>query len=259
MIGCEQYKINSAQDINPCRLKFHTSFFEDSKHRTKMGGMTSATCKLWKKRDVRILFIGLDAAGKTTILYQLKLGELVTTIPTIGFNVETIDHGAVKFTAWDVGLRSGSRPLLRHYYSNTEAVVFVIDCNDKERYIEATDMLRETVEEDELRNVPILILANKQDMSGVMSREEITSDLMSKTYLTGRKWEVFPVSGLKGEGLRDGLDWLTGALTGQIITSSPKSETKKQQSDSASVENAKDVSKFSYFAGFLVSVKKLFV
>ena len=224
-----------------------------------MGGMISATCKLWKKRDVRILFIGLDAAGKTTILYQLKLGEMVTTIPTIGFNVETIDHGPVKFTAWDVGLRSGSRPLLRHYYQNTEAVVFVIDCNDKERYIEATDMLRETVEEYELRKAAILILANKQDLSEVMSREEIVSDLMSKTYLTGRKWEVFPVSGMKGEGLSDGLDWLTGVLTEQIVTSSPNTETKKQQSDSSSEENTKDISKLSYFSGFLLYVKKLFV
>ena len=114
-----------------------------------MGGMASTTCKLWIKRDIRILFIGLHAAGKTTILYQLKLGELITTIPSMGFNVESIDYGPVKFTAWDVGLRSGSRPMLRHYYQNTEAVVVVIDCNDKERYIEAIDMLRETVEEDE--------------------------------------------------------------------------------------------------------------
>ena len=80
---------------------------------------------------------------------------------------------------------------------------------------------------------------------------------MSKTYLAGRKWEVFPVSGLKGGGLRDGLDWLTGAFTGQIITSSPKSETRKQQSEIISETNTKNVSKLSCFVDFLLSVKKL--
>ena len=56
--------------------------------------------KLFGKKDVRILMVGLDAAGKTTILYKLKLGEIVTTIPTIGFNVETVEYKNISFTAW---------------------------------------------------------------------------------------------------------------------------------------------------------------
>ena len=89
--------------------------------------------KLFGKKDVRILMVGLDAAGKTTILYKLKLGEIVTTIPTIGFNVETVEYKNISFTVWDVGGQDKIRPLWRHYYQNTQGVIFVVDSNDRDR------------------------------------------------------------------------------------------------------------------------------
>lgn len=72
------------------------------------------------KKEMRILMVGLDAAGKTTILYKLKLGEIVTTIPTIGFNVETVEYKNICFTVWDVGGQDKIRPLWRHYFQNTQ-------------------------------------------------------------------------------------------------------------------------------------------
>src|SRR5271170_3250657 len=72
--------------------------------------------KLWGKKEMRILMVGLDAAGKTTILYKLKLGDIVTTIPTIGFNVETVEYKNISFTVWDVGGQDKIRPLWRHYF-----------------------------------------------------------------------------------------------------------------------------------------------
>ena len=87
----------------------------------------------------RVLIMGLDAAGKTTILYRLKIGEIVTTIPTIGFNVETINNKNVNITMWDLGGRDKMRPLFRHYFSNTQAVIYVLDSNDKERIEEASN------------------------------------------------------------------------------------------------------------------------
>merc|ERR1719242_2294963 len=81
---------------------------------------------------MRILMVGLDAAGKSTILYKLKLGEVVTTIPTIGFNVETVEYKKISFTVWDVGGQDKIRPLWRHYYQNTQGIIFV-DSNDRER------------------------------------------------------------------------------------------------------------------------------
>jgi ADP-ribosylation factor protein 1/Arf/Sar family protein len=78
--------------------------------------------------------VGLDASGKTTTLYKLKLGEVVTTIPTIGFNVETVDHAGMVFTMWDVGGCDKIRPLIRHYYQNTSVLVVIVDTNDDARF-----------------------------------------------------------------------------------------------------------------------------
>ena len=77
--------------------------------------------------------VGLDNAGKTTILYKLKIGEVVTTIPTIGFNVENVEYKNLKFTVWDVGGQQSIRQLWKHYYSNTDGIIFVIDANDTKR------------------------------------------------------------------------------------------------------------------------------
>ena len=87
--------------------------------------------RIFGKKDVRILMVGLDATGKTTILYKLMLGEVVTAIPTIGFNVETVEYKNIKFTMWDVGGQDILRPLWMHYYQNIDAVIFVVDSHDR--------------------------------------------------------------------------------------------------------------------------------
>ena len=117
--------------------------------------------RLFGKREMRILMVGLDAAGKTTILYKLKLGEVVTTIPTIGFNVETVEYKNISFTVWDVGGQDKIRPLWRHYYQNTQGLIFVIDSNDRERIDDARDELFRMLQEDELRNAVLLVFSNK--------------------------------------------------------------------------------------------------
>ena len=85
--------------------------------------------KVSNANDFRILMVGLDAAGKTTILYQLKIGEIVKTTPTIGFNVETLDYKNRNFTVWDVGGTDKIRALWKHYYQNTDGLIFVVDSN----------------------------------------------------------------------------------------------------------------------------------
>lgn len=84
---------------------------------------------LFGKKEMRILMVGLDAAGKTTILYKLKLGEIVTTIPTIGFNVETVEYKNISFTVWDVGGQDKIRPLWRHYFQNTQVNFLLFNFN----------------------------------------------------------------------------------------------------------------------------------
>lgn len=121
--------------------------------------------------------VGLDAAGKTTILYKLKLGEIVTTIPTIGFNVETVEYKNICFTVWDVGGQDKIRPLWRHYFQNTQGLIFVVDSNDRERVGEAERELHNMLNEDELRDAVVLVFANKQDLPNAMSAAELTEKL----------------------------------------------------------------------------------
>merc|ERR1712061_378337 len=111
------------------------------------------------KQDMRILMLGLDAAGKTTILYRLKFGEVVTTIPTIGFNVETVEYKNISFMVWDIGGQDKIRKLWRHYYSGTNGVIFVVDSSDRERIQDAREELFKMLEEEELREAALLVLA----------------------------------------------------------------------------------------------------
>merc|ERR1712183_173864 len=176
-----------------------------------MGGLLS----LFKgKKEVRILMVGLDAAGKTTVLYKLKLGELVTTIPTIGFNVETVQYKNIHFTVWDVGGQDKIRPLWRHYYQNTQGVIFVVDSNDRERISEAAEELQKMLREDELRDAAVLVLANKQDLPQAMSVAEVT-DKLGPHSMRNRKWYIQATCAASGDGLYEGLDWLAHTVTGK--------------------------------------------
>merc|ERR1712098_439242 len=140
------------------------------------------------------LMVGLDAAGKTTILYKLKLGEVVTTIPTIGFNVETVEYKNISFTVWDVGGQDKIRPLWRHYFKNTQGLIFVVDSNDRERIGEARDELMRMLAEDELMNAA-----------------EIT-DKLGLHSLRNRNWYIQATCATSGDGLYEGLDWLSNQL-----------------------------------------------
>eukprot|EP00746_Dinoflagellata_sp_MGD_P140515 gnl/MRDRNA2_/MRDRNA2_73747_c0_seq1.p1 gnl/MRDRNA2_/MRDRNA2_73747_c0~~gnl/MRDRNA2_/MRDRNA2_73747_c0_seq1.p1 ORF type:complete len:208 (+),score=31.92 gnl/MRDRNA2_/MRDRNA2_73747_c0_seq1:64-687(+) len=165
-----------------------------------------------RNKEVRILMMGLDAAGKTTTLYKLKLGNVVTTIPTIGFNVETVTYKNVEFTAWDVGGRDKSRPLWRHYYQNTRAVVLVVDSNDRDRIEEVRKELHMMHNEDELRDAVLLVFANKQDLPNAMPAAELT-DKLGLHSLRHTRWYVQSSCATTGDGLYEGLDWLSDELS----------------------------------------------
>jgi GTPase SAR1 family protein len=94
---------------------------------------------------------------------------VVTTIPTIGFNVETVEYKNISFTVWDVGGQDKIRPLWRHYYQNTQGLIFVVDSNDSDRIDAARDELHRMLNEDELRDAVLLVFANKQDLPNAMS------------------------------------------------------------------------------------------
>nr|XP_043608572.1 ADP-ribosylation factor-like [Erigeron canadensis] len=167
--------------------------------------------RLFTKKEMRILMVGLDAAGKTTILYKLKLGEVVTTIPTIGFNVETVEYKNISFTVWDVGGQDKIRPLWRHYFQNTQGLIFVVDSNDRDRVLEAKDELHRMLSEDELKDAVLLVFANKQDLPNAMNAAEIT-DKLGLHSLRQRHWYIQSTCATTGEGLYEGLDWLSNNI-----------------------------------------------
>lgn len=173
--------------------------------------ISSLFSRLFGKKQMRILMVGLDAAGKTTILYKLKLGEIVTTIPTIGFNVETVEYKNISFTVWDVGGQDKIRPLWRHYFQNTQGLIFVVDSNDRERMDEAHGEMEKMLQEDELREAKLLVFANKQDLPNALSVLQIQEKLQLNN-LRGRKWYIQSTCATQGTGLYEGLDWLSNEL-----------------------------------------------
>ncbi|KAL7402620.1 hypothetical protein ABVT39_017504 [Epinephelus coioides] len=167
--------------------------------------------RMFGKKQMRILMVGLDAAGKTTILYKLKLGEIVTTIPTIGFNVETVEYKNISFTVWDVGGQDKIRPLWRHYFQNTQGLIFVVDSNDRERVAESADELSKMLNEDELKDAVLLVFANKQDLPNALTVSEL-KDKLGLHNLRRKTWHIQHACATQGEGLYDGLDWLSKEL-----------------------------------------------
>jgi len=182
---------------------------------SQVAAMGLAFTKLWQrmvgKQEMRILMVGLDAAGKTTILYKLKLGEVVTTIPTIGFNVETVEYKNISFTVWDVGGQDKIRPLWRHYYQGTQGLIFVVDSNDRDRAEDAREELMKMLNEDEMRDAALLVFANKQDLPNAMPAAEVTEKLGLRN-MRDRQWFIQSACATTGDGLYEGLDWMSRTL-----------------------------------------------
>jgi ADP-ribosylation factor 1/2 len=131
-------------------------------NKLKMGGAIARLFNIWPQiRDMRILMLGLDGAGKTTVLYKLKLGEVVSTVPTIGFNIETLQFKKINFQVWDIGGQDKIRLLWKHYLTNNRAIIFVVDSSDSDRIGLARDELHQMLESEELRYSALLVLANK--------------------------------------------------------------------------------------------------
>lgn len=169
---------------------------------------------LFGTKERRILILGLDGAGKTTILYRLQVGEVVTTIPTIGFNVETVDYKNMKFQVWDLGGQTSIRPYWRCYYSNTDAIIYVVDSVDRERIGISKSELVAMLEEEELKDAILCVFANKQDIEGAMTATEVSTEL-GLSALKTRTWAIFKTSAVKnGEGLEEAMEWLTNTIKG---------------------------------------------
>lgn len=162
---------------------------------------------LFPNIECRTLMLGLDGAGKTTILYKLKLNETVNTIPTIGFNVETVTFQKLTLTVWDVGGQEKIRPLWKYYFPNTTTLVFVVDSSDVDRLSDAKEELFSLLGEQELAGTQLLVFANKQDMPNAKTPAELTQILDLGT-IKNREWYICGTNAHTGQGLYDGLMWV---------------------------------------------------
>ncbi|KAG2544408.1 ADP-ribosylation factor 1-like [Panicum virgatum] len=173
-----------------------------------MGRLLGLSYRLTKQLEARILMLGLDAAGKTTILYKLKTGEVASTITTVAFNIERIEYRNMSFTFWDVGGHAPNRPLWKYYFHDTQGLVFIVDSSDRDRVRLARDELNTLLNAEELRDAALLVLANKQDLPNAMSAAEMTEELGIHESLGNRRCHIQSACATSGEGLYEGLDWL---------------------------------------------------
>jgi len=162
--------------------------------------------------------LGLDAAGKTTIVYKLKLGEVITTIPTIGFNVESVQYKNIHLCIWDTGGCDKIRPLWRHYMQGVNALIWVVDSNDRDRISESAKELEIVLKEEEMCDAALLVFANKQDLPNAMSVAEITDKMELHSKSKERKWFIQACCATSGDGLFEGLDWLSNCITSNPTT-----------------------------------------
>ena len=172
--------------------------------------MSKIRYRLFKKTEVRLVMIGLDAAGKTSILFQMKLGELIQSIPTIGFNAETVEFKNYKLNIWDVASTDKIRIMWKHYYANAKGVIFVVDSSDITRIEVAREEFHRMLASEDLKDAVFLILANKQDIA-LMDVNEVIKR-MDLASIGDRPWHCEGTSAVTGQGLTESMNWLVSKL-----------------------------------------------
>merc|ERR1712137_792469 len=159
------------------------------------------------EKEVRILLLGLDNAGKTTLMKYLANEDITNITPTQGFNIKSIQSTGFKLNVWDIGGQRKIRPYWRNYFENTDVLIYVIDSSDTKRFDETEQELQELLCEEKLVGVPILVYANKQDLIGSATSAQIAEGLSLHT-IKDRVWQIQACSATSGEGVRDGMEWV---------------------------------------------------
>ncbi|RPD62109.1 GTP-binding protein [Lentinus tigrinus ALCF2SS1-7] len=197
-----------------------------------MGLLTIIRKNRQKEKEMRILFLGLDNAGKTTILKKLNGEDIMGISPTLGFNIKTFVHGKYTLNIWDVGGQRTLRPYWRNYFEQTDALVWVVDSGDRMRMQDCKEELHSLLLEDRLAGASLLIFANKQDIQGSMSSAEIR-DALDLPSIKTHQWRILPCSAVTGHNLIEGLDWVVGDVANRIYYSSTAEATDRWQSGGA--------------------------
>ncbi|KAL0278119.1 UNVERIFIED_CONTAM: hypothetical protein PYX00_000026 [Menopon gallinae] len=170
-----------------------------------------------KEKEMRLLMLGLDNAGKTTVLKRFNGEDIHTISPTLGFNIKTLEHKGYKLNIWDVGGQKSLRSYWRNYFECTDGLVWVVDSADKRRLSDCRKELHELLAEERLAGATLLVLCNKQDLPGALSCLEI-KDYLGLDNIKTHHWQVINCSAMTGLNLLKGMDWLIDDISARIFT-----------------------------------------
>ena len=177
---------------------------------------------LWSKSG-KLLFLGLDNAGKTTLLHMLKDDRMGSHVPTMHPTSEELSINKIRFITYDLGGHRQARRVWKDYFLAVDAIVFLIDCTNRERFLESKVELDSLLTDEQVSNCPILILGNKIDKPGAASEDEILGAFslygqttgkgkVSRSESSARPLELFMCSILRRQGYGEGLDWISQYL-----------------------------------------------
>ena len=181
-------------------------------------GLLSILRKLKEKeKDVRILMLGLDNAGKTTILKKFNGEDISSISPTLGFNIKTLEHKGYNLNIWDVGGQKSLRSYWRNYFETTDGLIWVVDSADRRRLQDCKKELHGLLQEERLLGATLLVFANKQELQGALTVEDIKTTLQLDD-IKSHHWQIISCSAVTGENLLDGMDWLLQDISARIFT-----------------------------------------
>ena len=170
-----------------------------------------------KEKEMRILFLGLDNAGKSSVIKSF-MGESIQELsPTLGFEIRTFEIEGYRLSCWDVGGQTTIRAYWRNYFEATDGVVWVVDSTDKERMVLCKKELDALLQQERLANASLLILANKQDIPGAMTSQEIL-EILDLNRIQRRHWSIVPCSAATRSGIEKGFLWIIHDIASRLFT-----------------------------------------
>ena len=191
-----------------------------------MGLLTIIRKTKLRSRELRVLFLGLDNAGKTTILKRLlnhTQDSIESVSPTLGFSINTFTHAGYTLNVWDVGGQRSLRPYWKNYFERTDCLVWVVDSCDRARIDDCRTELNALLGQERLAGATVLIFANKQDLAGAMGVDQIRSalGLDQHNLASTHAWKIQPCSAYTGLNLVAGLDWAVQDVAKRIYFHGP--------------------------------------
>ncbi|KAL5399560.1 ADP-ribosylation factor-like protein 2 [Paraphaeosphaeria minitans] len=160
-----------------------------------------------KDKEMRILMLGLDNAGKTTIVKKIMNEDVNSVSPTLGFIIKTIEYDGYKLNIWDVGGQKTLRTYWKNYFEKTDTLIWVVDATDRERIDDCRRELEGLLQEERLMGASLLVFKNKSDVSGSMTEDEVRQGLGLDAIKT-HKWTIMACSAMTGTNLHEGLRWV---------------------------------------------------